>query len=123
MKNLKPPRKRKEWLKVGRKTIKHYDKWVWRWTGHELMKRVRKWAEKYPTVRICGCDDDHFCNSDLVIIPHERKRYYMGATVVFIPQCTGEQPIKFFLYPDHANRLIPALLELQRKAISKKKPT
>jgi hypothetical protein len=70
-----------------------------KWKGYDLMERVRKWAKKYPSVIITRCDDNHFCGSDLVFIPHENVYSYMGASLIIIPQCTGEEAMQVFLYP------------------------
>jgi hypothetical protein len=83
----------------------------YRWTAYDLMVRVEKWAKRYPKdVRIVGIDDSYFASSILVLIEHKTARTYMGTTVVVIPQCTGESPLEFFLYPDHRRGLLGALL-------------
>lgn len=74
---------------------------VWKFKGYDLMKRVDEWAARYPTVRIVRVDDDSHAGSYLVLIPHEDGTRTMGLSVVFIPQCTGEDPTKFFFYPGH----------------------
>jgi hypothetical protein len=81
-----------------------------RWTGYKLIEKVEKWATKFPRdVRIVGVDDDYFTSSCLVLIEHQTEHHYMGTTAVFIPQCTGEPPTRFFLYPDRRNQLRSAL--------------
>lgn len=77
--------------------------------GSDMMDGVEEWAKKHPSVVICGCDDDHHAGSDLVIIPHENKYKLWGVTVVYIPQCTGEPPTRFFLYPNHLKGLLEGL--------------
>jgi hypothetical protein len=102
--------------KIGKKTFK-YTQEVWRWIGYELMQRVAKWAVKYPDdVRITSCDDNHFSSSDLVLIEHKTRDRYMGTTVVYVPQCSGEQPIDFFLYPSHRHALIKTLQAIGKVA-------
>lgn len=59
-----------------------------------------------------GCDDTYFASSNLVLIEHASKTEYMGTTVVFIPQCTGEDPVEFFLYPGHRECLVKFLKSL-----------
>lgn len=88
----------------------------WRWSGYDLMKRVADWAEGRADVHIVACDDDWFCSSSLVVIEHSAPRKWMGLTVVYIPQCTGEQPISFFLYPNHATTLVKLLKTLNARA-------
>jgi hypothetical protein len=90
------------------------------------MTRVDKWAEKYPKdVKLCHCDDDYFSNAELVLIEHKSQAQYMGTTVVYIPQCTGEQPIQFFLYPDDRRQLIKTLQAIDAVAerVTKKEET
>ncbi len=87
------------------------DSWVY--VGYALMTRVDKWAERFPKdVQVLSCDDHAHAGSSLVIIEHKAPRRYMGTTVVFIPQCTGENPICFFLYPEHRKAFVKALQSL-----------
>lgn len=41
---------------------------------------------------------------------------YMGTTAVVIPQCTGEKPLEFFLYPCDRDELIAALVSIRAAA-------
>ena len=85
--------------------------------GYELMEAVEKWAKRFPDdVRTVRIDDGHFCNSDLVLIDHKAKDQYMGVTAVVIPQCTGEEPLCFFMYPSHQAGLMKALIAMQKAA-------
>lgn len=89
----------------------------WKVTGYDLMGAVREWSKAYPDdVRLVGCDDDHHASSLLVLVEHKAEDYYMGTTVVFIPQCTGEDPIRFFLYPGHRFELFRTLLDIEDAA-------
>lgn len=74
---------------------------LWKWKGYPLMQRIDKWRQKNPEVMSVTVDDDYHAGSRLIFIPHEDDYTYMGCTVVYIPQCTGEDPIRFFLYPCH----------------------
>jgi hypothetical protein len=94
----------------------------WVATGYELMKKVSRWAKHYPDdVHILSCDDNHHCGSDLVLIEHKPQKpikgkyEWFGITVVYIPQCSGEDPIQFFLYPGHQNGLERKLREIRLK--------
>lgn len=101
---------KKKWQKIGKITIKHaWKPAVWKWKGHELMKRVAKWAEKHPSVMIARCDDNDYCGSDLVFIPSHDKRgngSWHGVTVVFIPGCSGDLPGIMFFYPNHVDGVL-----------------
>jgi hypothetical protein len=59
-------------------------------------------------------DDSYHCNSYIYIIPHESGKRYMGATVLFVPQCCDERN-QFFLYPSDNRGLLDACLKLEDK--------
>jgi hypothetical protein len=87
-----------------------------KYTGYDLMKRVERWAKHYPTqVFVSRCDDAIFAGSLLVCIEHASKNSYHGTSVLYIPQCTGEPPIIFFLYPGHRKELMGVLKKLGKK--------
>jgi hypothetical protein len=95
----------------------------------EAMKWMEKYAKRHPEIIACRVDDDNHCGSDLYLIPHycddgNLGADWMGVTVLYIPQCTGERPIRFFLYPQHHDGLLEALLEMKalRDAVLKKVP-
>lgn len=99
---------------------------LWRWKGYELMCRIEKYAEKHPELEVVTVDDDHFASSLLVLLPHHDKKTgsYFGTSVIYVPQCTGEDPIRFFLYPGHAHGLLGALGKLRKtyKGVVKRWP-
>lgn len=82
--------------------------------GYELMVKSEKWAARHPEVQIVRCDDAVHAGSSMVLIPHQSEFQYHGVSVVYIPQCTGEKPVQFFLYPDHRYALTTALLAVAR---------
>lgn len=87
-------------------------------TGYSLMCAVEKWAAQYPgQVTVVGCDDSVHASSNLILIEHASEVDYMGTTVLYIPQCTGEEPIEFFLYPGHRKELIKVLRSLGKKRL------
>jgi predicted RNA-binding Zn-ribbon protein involved in translation (DUF1610 family) len=75
----------------------------WKLKGYAFMEAVEKWAKKYPEVQIVAVDDNHHSSSALVLVPHfdKREKDYWGTTLVYIPQCSGEDAIDFFMYPSH----------------------
>jgi len=88
----------------------------WKYIGYDLMVQVAKWAKKFPEdVKIVVCDDSYFAGSDLICIEHRSTHEYMGISVVFIPQCTGEQPTTFFLYPGHRRNFYRTLRSMGKK--------
>ncbi len=89
----------------------------YRLIGYDLMVSVEKWAKKYPReVRCVGIDDSYFASSLLLLVEHRHSRGYMGTTAVVIPQCTGDKPMEFFLYPNDRNSLIAALVNIRAAA-------
>ena len=101
------------WHEFSRR-FKTKDGFKYRMKGHELMVATEKWAKKHPRdVRVVGVDDSYFASSSLVLVEHKAARQYMGTTVVVIPQCTGEDPLEFFLYPCDREGLIEALLGIR----------
>jgi len=106
-KSVRYPLKKKLWHKNAKgKLIKNHIIREWRWTGYAMMKRVRSWVNQNPTAQISSCDDDVYAGSMLVLIPHHNKASWHGITVIYIPQCTGEKPTRFFLYPHHQFQLM-----------------
>ena len=90
-----------------------------KYKGYDLMERVERFAKKNPTVRIAWVDDSYFSGSMIVFVPHECKEEYWGTTAVLIPQCSGEPPTEFFLYPGHVRELIQVLKGLDKQARAK----
>lgn len=82
--------------------------------SHKLMNAIETWAKHYPRdVYVVPCDDNFFASSTLTFIEHRALNGdYMGTTVLYIPQCTGEKPIQFFLYPRHQKELLTIIQKL-----------
>lgn len=91
----------------------------WKYVGYDLMVKAEKWAEKHPTVQVVSVDDDYHAGAELILIPHQNDKTYFGTTVIYIPQCTGENPIKFFLYPGHRIGLANALSKVCKMEMAK----
>lgn len=88
----------------------------YKYAGYASMTKIEKWAKKYPNdVRIVGCDDSHFSGSDIIMIEHKTKDRYMGTTVIYVPQNSGD-PAEFFLYPNHRTNLMQALHDIGKAA-------
>lgn len=89
----------------------------WTFHGGANWAGVERFAKRYPNdVWLVRCDDAHHASSDLILVDHKTRDQYMGTTVVYVPQCTGEKPIQFFLYPSHRFRLAGALDTISRLA-------
>lgn len=101
------------WYKFCKKFMKDMK---FKYKGYDLMRRIDKYIESNPEIIAVTCDDDSFCGSSLYSIPHDCKNQFMGTMIVYVPQCTGEEPTRFFLYPSHNNELIKLLLKRQAKA-------
>jgi len=78
-------------------------------TGYEFMEWMQCFSKRNPAVLRVGVDDDCHAGSDVYLIPHESRYELWGVTVLYIPQCTGEKPIRFFLYPNHLRAMMKAL--------------
>lgn len=90
----------------------------WKFNGFKFIKQVHKYVETHPEIKIVNCDDAVFASSLLVLIPHSTKKDYMGTTVLFIPQCTGEEATQMFLYPDHEKNLVASLTKMRSKYVN-----
>lgn len=87
----------------------------WKYRGYALMKKIERWARRYPDfVRITHTDDSQHMNSLLCLIEHRTARTWMGLTVISVPQ-NGEEPGQFFLYPEDQDELMLALISLMGK--------
>jgi hypothetical protein len=85
----------------------------WKYIGYTLMCKIKNWAKKFPTeVQIVSCDDSLFAGSILCLIEHRARTNYMGTSVIYVPQYTGEVATRFFLYLEHRVELIDALGKL-----------
>ena len=79
----------------------------WKLMGYDFMCAVDRWAQKWPEIQVVTVDDNYHTTSYLVLVPHydKQQKDYWGTTCVYIPQCSGEDPIDFFLYPSHLDGL------------------
>lgn len=87
--------------------------------GWDLMQAMRKFAKGHPEIQHAGVDDSSFSGSDIWLIPHyiDSKKFgreYMGTTLLYIPQCSGEAPIEMFMYPAHLEGVLKALKAAQK---------
>lgn len=89
--------------------------------GYDFMQRAERFAKKNKRISIISCDDNYHAGSDLVVIPHEDRFEVWGWTVVYIPQCTGESPIEFFLYPDHLKEFLEVMKGEYKRYLHKKR--
>ncbi len=95
---------------------------AWVSIGYPLIRDVEKWARKWPDhVKVIRVDDNVNAGSRLVFITSKTARRFHGTSVVFIPQCTGEDPSIFFLYDHHSADLVATLkaIDKDRKAVVK----
>lgn len=92
----------------------------WKYTGYDFMHRVEKYVKRHPEIKLCPCDDSFFASSTIAFIPHfdpeenNKSKRYFGTTVVVIPQCDGQQPCQFFLYPGHVENLLKELKKIEK---------
>lgn len=95
--------------------------------ARDKMEAAEKFAKTHKDVKLVWCDDNVHASSLLVFVPHGDPQAklkldkstcgepYWGTSVTYIPQCTGEKPITFFLYPGHLRGLLEALTVLQKR--------
>lgn len=119
----------REWLKELRRPmeihkISHaFTRATEEMSGYPMMTAARRWADKHPErVMVSRVDDDFHAGSLLAFITHEvpkgPKKTWFGVSVHYIPQCTGEKPIRFFLYPGHVDELIDTLQKIRKKSLA-----
>ncbi len=77
--------------------------------GSDLIAQIELYARRRTEITALPCDDDHHAGSILVLIRHRSRDDYHGVTVLFVPQCTGEEPVRMFLYPCDARPLLEAM--------------
>ena len=92
----------------------------WKYSGDELMERIREFTKKHPEVVILSCDDSGLNDSMIVLIPYRTASFYRGTMMVIIPRLFGE-PLEMFLDPGHALGIEKALHALNREARQKSK--
>jgi hypothetical protein len=108
------------WHEFERRFKDPHSQLKYKWIGYKLMCKIEKWAEKHPReVKLSHIDDAFFAGSLAAFIYHRTKNDYMGVTVVIVPQCTDQQPMEFFLYPDDAksfHKIIGSIVKAGRNA-------
>lgn len=88
----------------------------WKKRGYKLMTEVRDFAKTHRSIKTVTCDDASHATSELVLIPHKTRSEYWGTSIVVIPQCTGEDPTVFFLYPENLENLRNTLSSIHSQA-------
>lgn len=82
--------------------------------GYDDIRLMDAFCKENPEVIRVHVDDSYHCNSYVYIVPHESENSYMGATVLFVPQCCDTRN-QFFLYPSDNRALLSACLRLEDK--------
>jgi len=81
--------------------------------GYKLMKFMEDTVNNDVFLRnhvtVAYVDDDSHASSVVFLVPHYTNYRYMGTSVWYVPQCTGEEDIRFFLYPGAHREMIRAL--------------
>lgn len=90
---------------------------------YDLMVLVRAWAEDHESdgVRMVSCDDDAHMGAFLLFVPHKAEDEYWGTSVRLFTQ--RAEPVSFFLYPGHMDKLSFASRQFSRqhKALDKRR--
>ena len=121
------PEEREMWAAIDEQGARAHAAWAaftdefmdaererWKYRGYDLMQHAQRWADDHPQdVRYVGVDDNYHSNAALVLVEHRDltpgREFCVGTSVLYIPQCTGEAPIVFFLYPEARKALQAAL--------------
>lgn len=90
-------------------------------SGYPLLNIIDEIADKFPDhVHVASVDDGHHCGSSIMFVEHRSDEYYWGTSAVVVPQCTGEEPLQFFMYPGHMQSVLQCLAEIQRHDLPSK---
>jgi hypothetical protein len=81
----------------------------WRLQGWNFIEAIESYIAHCPTMELVGCDDSYHASSRILVVHHELPDYYWGTTFLYIPQCTGEPPIEFFFYDNHASEFLSVM--------------
>jgi hypothetical protein len=86
-----------------------------------MMRVVTATLVLQATVEIPEESDGHIASerlrknlNDLVLIKHRSRKDWHGVTAIVIPQCSGDDPLAFFMYPGHQKGIIKALGEIRK---------
>lgn len=94
--------------------LEEHDRNINQLAGWDDIRCMDAFCKEHPDVIRVHVDDEHHCNSYVYIIPHESKKKYMGATVIFVPQCCSIRN-QFFLYPEDNRGFMKACKLLEEK--------
>ena len=83
-------------------------------SGYDTIRIMDAFCKENPKVIRVHVDDSYHCNSYVYIVPHENEKRYMGATVLFVPQCCDTRN-QFFLYPSDNRGFMRACKLLEEK--------
>lgn len=78
--------------------------------GYDVITKVENYINRYcKQIKIIYCDDAVYASSIILLIPHPTH----GITMIFIPQCSGNQN-QLFLYGNHYDRLMEELGKMKK---------
>lgn len=87
----------------------------WKFQGYDFIERIERYVEKVPTMEVVRCDDGYHAGSRILVVHHELPDYYWGTSFLYVPQCTGEPPVEFFFYDNHARGFLSVMKEIVDK--------
>lgn len=83
--------------------------------GYEMMCELDEFCAEFPDhTHVARIDDSYHSGSRLLFIEQRNEKEYWGTSVVVIPQCSGEAPLSFFMYPNHFQSVLQAMAAIQR---------
>jgi hypothetical protein len=101
-------------------------------SGYPAIVALERFAKKHPKrIFTAAVDDGANAGSSLTFITHEATRHndtfddhragepqWHGVSVYYAPQCTGEKPTNFFLYPCDLYGLIETLQAVKKHMLT-----
>lgn len=100
---------RKKEIVNGKRLFKEFA--GYKMVGYQAMRRVERYVEKHPEIKLVTVDDSFFAGSMIVLIPHPK----MGITLLYIPQCGTDDTNQCFLYPHHSRDLMNELTSMKKR--------
>jgi len=86
----------------------------WKLKGYAAICKMDKFVKKHPAILEFGVDDSCATSSSVYIIPHCMAGDFSSVSLLYIPQCSGEDPIFLHMYPENISDVIKVLQSAKR---------
>ena len=85
--------------------------------GWDAVDAFEALEKKHPDgVHLATIDDTYCSSSTLALVECKNAEEYWGTHVYVVPQCSGQDVFKFFMYPDHVQEVLEVLHALDVRA-------